>query len=43
MGKVVDQNKQRVDGWEKVSGCARFAADLNLGRVFHALKPYKPE
>ncbi len=36
MGKVVGQNEQRVDGWEKVSGQARFAADLSLGRVLHA-------
>jgi carbon-monoxide dehydrogenase large subunit len=36
MGKVVGQNEPRVDGWEKVSGHAKFAADLHLGRLFHA-------
>src|SRR3989304_899023 len=36
MSEMVGQSKERVDGWDKVSGSAKFAADLNLGRVFYA-------
>jgi len=36
MGEVIGQDKQRVDGWEKVTGQARFTADLNLGRFYYA-------
>jgi len=36
MIKVVGQELQRVDGWEKVTGQARFTADLSLGRAYHA-------
>ncbi len=36
MNKVVGHSEPRVDGWEKVSGRARFVADLPQGRVYHA-------
>ena len=36
MGDVVGQTKLRVDGLEKVTGQARFLADLSLGRMAHA-------
>jgi len=36
MGEVIGQDKQRVDGLEKVTGQASFAADINLGRAYYA-------
>jgi carbon-monoxide dehydrogenase large subunit len=36
MGDVVGRTKLRVDGLEKVTGQARFLADLSLGRTAHA-------
>jgi carbon-monoxide dehydrogenase large subunit len=36
MGEVIGQAQSRVDGLEKVTGQAKFLADLSLGRVVHA-------
>jgi len=36
MGDVVGRTNLRVDGLEKVTGQARFLADLSLGRTAHA-------
>lgn len=35
MGEVIGQAQSRVDGLEKVTGQAKFLADLSLGRVAH--------
>jgi len=36
MGEVIGRTSSRVDGLDKVTGQARFLADLSLGRVAHA-------
>lgn len=36
MGEVVGRTELRVDGSDKVTGQARFLADLSLGRIAHA-------
>jgi len=36
MNEVVGQSELRVDGWEKVSGRARFVDDLQQARTYHA-------